>query len=472
MTEQNIELIQLGSLLFLSAYHIILFFQVRRFHYLYLGLLGLLILIRATLVSDGSGLMYSLIPSLSHITGHRIEGHMAYGVLVVAPMFFNDLYRYKSLEKYVRFFQLEGLLFFVVDLFIPNDSYKLFYLLTHNIFNISALGSIVLMVVIVARAMKEKKIGSKYIFCGLAICSVFAIGEVLKKSGWAPNFETQGPNLLNSGILLLFFFQSIALSAIYANSFKENELLNLGLEERVSSRTEQLSKSNLIRERFIKIMSHDFRAPMISLKSMLSLVVSNSISKQQSIELSKQIGVSLDRSLNMLDDLLEWSKASSESKVKIFKENIDLKKMISEVISFYEEIALIKSIQLKFKPGKHKRILVESDTNSTKVVVRNLVSNAIKFTENGGIIEVGFMKKGRTVEIFVADNGIGVPDTMKESIFEMESENRRVGTNNEKSTGVGLALCKDLVNQNGGKIWLEDNSPNGTIFIFTLNLSS
>ena len=114
--------------------------------------------------------------------------------------------------------------------------------------------------------------------------------------------------------------------------------------------------------------------------------------------------------------------------MKIFKENIDINKLISEVIAFYEDIALRKDIQLKFKPGKEKSVLVESDMNSTKVVVRNLISNAIKFSKPGGIVEIGFMRRSRIVEFFVADNGIGMTDEMKSTIFEMESK-KQTGRN-------------------------------------------
>ncbi len=468
MSEQNIELIQLGSLLFLSAYHVILFFQVRRYHYLYLALLGVVILTRAMLVDDGSGLLYELLPSLDHFTGRKIEAFVAFSTLVITPLFFNDLYRFPSLKKYVRFFQIEGFVFIAMVPLVPFEVVRGL----HNVFNISVVGVFVLVFVIVYKAILSKQVGAKYIFYGVIVCFVFVFVELVKRSNLTPEFEIQGPNLVNTGVLLLFFFQSISLSAIYAKSFRENERLNKGLEERVSTRTEQLSKSNLIKERFIKIVSHDFREPMISLKTMLALVESDSISKQQSIDLRKKIGLNLDRSLNMLDDLLEWTKASSESKVKIFKEPVDIKKLISDALIIFDDIATRKNISLQFDPKGEAPVLVNSDINSVKVVLRNLINNSIKFTGENGVVEAGFKRKGRLIEVFVADTGIGVPDEMKPTIFDMESANRRVGTGNEKSTGVGLALCKDLVTQNGGKIWLQDNFPAGTIFKFTLDLSS
>ena len=133
----------------------------------------------------------------------------AYCVGGLAPMFFYDLYPYRSLLKYVRIFQIQSLVFIVANLLVQDRSFQLFYELTHNVFNVSVIGAIVLMIVITTRAVREKRIGSKYIFYGLIICSLFVIGEVLKKSGWVPDFETNGPNLLNTGVLLLFFFQSI-----------------------------------------------------------------------------------------------------------------------------------------------------------------------------------------------------------------------------------------------------------------------
>ncbi len=436
---------------------------------MYLGLLGLAILIRAMLVDDGSGLLYQLIPAMDAVTGNRLQSLTAYSALALAPMFLYNLYQYPRFRNYIRFFQYEAGLFAVSVLIFPWDIH---YKVSHNIYNLSIIAAFVVVLFILLRAIKHKMVGAKSVLYGVVIGFAFIFLEIVKRSGFAPNFDIQGPNLVNTGIILMFFFMSIALSKIYAHLSQENEKLNRGLEERVSTRTEQLSKSNLIQERFIRIMSHDFRAPMASVKSMLGLMEDDAISKEQSKELQSKIKKSLDQSLEMLDDLLEWTKASSQSNIELLQEKIDLKKVIVELVDYFNATASDKGIRLELVPSGVRRTFVKSDANSIKVVIRNLISNAIKFTEKGGSIEVGYKRKGQTVEVIISDTGIGVPEEMKATIFEMDSKNKRLGTGNEKSTGVGLALCQDLINQNGGKIWLEENSPKGTIFKFTLEHSS
>ncbi|MEP5613970.1 MAG: sensor histidine kinase [Cyclobacteriaceae bacterium] len=468
MSEEHIEMIQLGSLLFLSAYHVILFFQIKRNYYLYLGLLGIMIFIRALLVDDGSRLLYSIFSSMDQLEGRKIEYLAAYSTLALAPMFIGDLFKFTRFEKYVKILKVEGLILMAFVLVMPYSIYRY----TLDIYHISMVGAFVLMFAIIFHAIKKKRTGARHILYGAIICFAFVLVEMLRNSRAISSFDVDGPNLVNTGVLAYFLFQSIALSAIYAKSFRENEQLNKELEERVSTRTEQLSKSNLIKERFLKIVSHDLRAPLGSLKSMLALLEAKSINEEQSQKLREKIGVSLKGSLDLLDDLLEWTQATSESKVQVRKERVNIVELIQSTVVLFEEIAQSKNIELTLSARSSLPVFVESDSNVARVVLRNLVNNAIKFTEKNGSVRVGVKRKGKTVEVHIEDDGIGIPDEMKQSIFEMESKNKRSGTHNEKSTGVGLALCKDLIFQNGGKIWVEDNAPKGTIFKFTLELSA
>jgi len=460
-------MIQLGSLLFLSAYHVILFFQIKRNYYVYLGLLGIMIFIRALLVDDGSRLLYSMFPAMDQLLGRKIEYLAAYSTLALAPMFIGDLFKFPKFNKYVRILKFEGTLLLIFVAITPYSIYSY----TLDVYHISMIGAFVLMFTILYCAIRKKRTGARYILYGAIICFAFVLVEMLMNSRVISNFDVRGPNLVNTGVLVYFFFQSIALSAIFAKSFRENEQLNKELEERVSTRTEQLSKSNLIKERFIKIVSHDLRAPLGSLKSMLALLGAKSINEEQSQKLREKIGISLTGSINMLDDLLEWTQATSESKVQVRKERVNIIELMQSTLALFGEIAFRKNIELTLNTKKSSPVFVVSDVNIAKVILRNLVNNAIKFTEKNGHVEVGLRRKGKSVEVYILDDGIGVPDEIKKSIFDMESKNKRAGTYNEKSTGVGLALCKDLILQNGGKIWVEDNVPKGTTFKFTLELS-
>ncbi len=462
MSEQQLEMIELGCLLFFSAYHIILYFQVRRKYYLYLGLLGLVVLVRATLVHDGSGLFFQIFSEIDTLTGRKIEYLAAYSALVLMPLFINDLYTFPSYSRYVKFFQYSGLTLITFVLLTPYQIYRE----TLNIYHLLMIGGFLLVFVIIYEAIRRNQTGAKFILYGVILCFGFVMVEMIKNSRVIPYFPTAGPNLVNTGVLIYFFFQSIALSAIFARSFRENNELNKELEERVSARTEQLSKSNLVKERFIRIVSHDLRSPLGTLQTTLALLDEGILSKKQTKELFRKISLNLDGISKMLDDLLDWTRATSGSEVKIHKEVIDLDRVIAGTIILFDDNASQKKIDLYFK--KPLKVQVYSDNNAIKVILRNLISNAIKFTKRGGKVIVSYKRKSDVVEVSVADTGIGIPSEMKESIFHMNSKNRRMGTNNEKSTGIGLALCYDLTKQIGEKIWVEDNGAVGSVFKFTI----
>ena len=458
MTEQNLEMVQIGCLLFFSAYHMILYFQIKRRYYLYLFLLGLAVLIRASLVYDGSGIFYDLFPQADFFLARKIEFLVVYSTLFLAPMFINDLFSYRTYARYIKFFQIEGSLLMAFVLFAP---YSLFRQ-TLDIYHLSMIGSFILVFIMLFRAMRNKRTGANQVFYGVVVCFVFVFIEMLKNSQLA-NFSTTGPNLVNSGVVLFFFFQSTALSAIFAKSFKENKRLNEELEGRVSARTEQLTKSNVVKERFIRIVSHDLRGPLGNLKTMIGLVNSNVINKKQSSQIMEKIDDNLNDSLDMLDNLLDWTKATTETELKTFNERILINEIIETTIHLHQDFADQKQIKLKFKKP-HKPVYADTDTNAIKVILRNLIHNGIKFSKNGGEVSIKLDKEGDSIVTSIIDNGIGVPEEMKETLFEMDPRNSRLGTNKEKSTGVGLALCKDLVTQIGGEIWVEDNDPEGSVF--------
>lgn len=460
-------MIEIGCILLIAVYHIILFFQIKRNYYLYLGLGALMVVVRALLVDDGSGLLFQLLPDLDRLSGRKIEYFVTYSNLFLLPMFIGDLYKLPKTKRYIKFFQVVGLLLLLTVLITPYSIFRS----TLNVFHVAMLGSFMLVFYILYRAVKSRQVGSKVILIGMFIAFAFVFVEMLKNSRVVPNFDTIGPNLVNTGVVIFFFFQSIALSKIFAKSFAENSKLNRELEERVAARTEQLTKSNLVKERFIQIVSHDIRSPLSNLKALLPLMAEGDIDTNDTKRVFKKIEINLEGSLDMLDELMEWTKTTSEAKSKVYRERINIVNLIEEGLMLFEQVAIKKEIELVFDK-KQDQLHVDSDRNAAKVILRNLISNALKFTDTGGIVRVELQIKSNRVEVAVSDTGIGIPDKMKRTLFEMNTKNKRLGTANEKSTGIGLSLCRDLLNQNGGEIWIENNDPRGSVFKFVLDASS
>lgn len=465
MEKQDLEMIELGCLLVMAAYHTVLYFQVRRKYYLYLGLLCFIVLLRATLVYDGSQLFTELFPSVSRGIRWKIEYLASYAALPLLPMFIFDLFPIKVYQNYLRFFQICGATLMALVLVTPHR----IFLYSLNIYHLLMVAAFVLVFVMLWRAMKRRKVGAKAIFWGLAVCFVFVAIEMLKNSG-AVKIDTGGPNLVNTGVVSYLFFQSVALSTIFAKSFTENQQLTRELEEKVAARTEQLSKSNLVKDRFIQVVSHDLRSPLGNLKATVDLLQSGTISEKDSKQLLEKINKRVDQSLGMLDDMLEWSKVSV-SKVSMEEVSINLNELIEDAVDLAEENAYAKEIALKFVTKE--QLHIDADKNAVQVIIRNLLSNAIKFTPRGGSVTLILDKAEGQVRVKVIDSGIGIPDDMKATLFDMERKNSRAGTEQEQSSGVGLALCRDLIQQIGGRITVDDNpGASGTVFTCWFKMSS
>lgn len=446
----------------MCSYHLILFIQVKKASYAYLAAICFMVFMRALLVDDGSQIMYDFFPGLTQNWGRTIEYTAAYSTLFLTPLFINSLFPSDRYTKYIKFFTYIGVVLIIIVLFTPYPVFKA----TLNVYHGLMIGNFVLVFTMLYRAYRLKLTGYKPIVWGIGICFVFVFIEIMKNADIA-DFNIPGPNLVGTGVVLYLFFQAIALSAIFANSFNENHKLNKELEERVAQRTELLTKSNVIKENLIKIVSHDLRSPLTTLKDLLSLEEHNVLSEKERKGLYETVQGRVDNTLDMLDDLLAWASSQvNSSDFKIYPEKLSLKKNVARSIRIYENDMVAKSISLENKLSD--KITIISDKNVLSLVVRNLINNAIKFTPNDGKIEISADTNDELVILKVKDNGIGMPDPIKESLFQIDKSNQRIGTQNEKSVGIGLTLCKELVDQNGGEIWAQDN-PDGRGSMFCVS---
>lgn len=462
--QQQIELMEIGSIAIFAAYNIVLYSQVGRNHYLYLGLMSLFIFLRATLVDDGSMVFYSFFSDVSLTMGRKIEFFSSYTGAPLSVLFAYSLYPYQPLKKYINVFLVVSGVFLAIVLVTPYS----FFFHTLELYNVVILTSYVLMYTILIRAIRQKKVGSMFVFTGTVLCFLFVVAELLKISGVV--FVNAGPNLINTGFVIFLFFQSVALSEIFAYSFKENKELNKNLEKRVEEKTREISRSSLLRDTLIRIVSHDIRGPLSNLKSVITLVREEQVGIEQAKEFMGTIDKGVDHTIQMLDELMEWGHAASQDK-RIDQEELVLKEIIVSTMEHMKRH--IDSKQLSFELSGDVEAKCQFDKNALKVVMRNLFSNAVKFTEKGGAINVHVMEGADDIVIDIKDTGIGIPEGMKANLFEMKKDNKRVGTDNEKSSGVGLFICKDLITQNGGMLSVKDNPDGkGTIFTFTLKKSS
>jgi len=229
----------------------------------------------------------------------------------------------------------------------------------------------------------------------------------------------------------------------------------------------QLIQLNSDKDRFISILAHDLRSPFNSLLGFVGLLKKNL--HVYSIEKIEKMVESIDcvsrRTYDLLEETLLW--ASVQSKKTIYSPSIvNIDAAITEVINILEPIAKLKNIKIEYVDKKE--IQLNIDIYMFKAILRNLISNAIKFTREGGNIEILAAYTESETTIKVSDNGVGMRPEFIKTLFDFSYFQSNKGTANEVGTGLGLILCKEFVVKHGGKIWIESTINKGTVVSFTL----
>jgi signal transduction histidine kinase len=240
------------------------------------------------------------------------------------------------------------------------------------------------------------------------------------------------------------------------------------IEKQKSSLTkqaEELQELNHLKDKLFSIISHDLRSPLGALKGMLSILDMGGLSEQELQSISKDVRKRLEGVDTSLNNLLLWSKSQMIGE-KSAKESVALHSLVEGKFNLYSANAENKKITLHNLIPKEISILV--DSNHLRAILRNLIGNAIKFTPENGKIEVSAVEKESFVEISVKDTGIGMTAEQISNLFDNKTHFTTRGTNNEKGTGLGLLLCKEFVEKEGGRIWVESQIGQGSTFIVAL----
>ena len=238
----------------------------------------------------------------------------------------------------------------------------------------------------------------------------------------------------------------------------------------------QLQKKNLrelnaTKDKFFSIIAHDLRSPLNQLIG-LSEILQNMIKSEQredAIRLVNIINESAKSGRMLLENLLEWSRSQTGS-INFGPESLDLSIVTQEVVDLVAQNANQKEISIvsKIKTGT----IAFADINMVKTILRNLISNSIKFTPFGGEIKLDAKVSKDIITYAVTDNGIGIDDSDIKKLFRMDINPKTIGKSKEKGTGLGLILCKEFVEINGGEIWVESTLGKGSSFVFSLPIAN
>ncbi len=226
----------------------------------------------------------------------------------------------------------------------------------------------------------------------------------------------------------------------------------------------ELNISSREKDRILRTVAHDLRNPLGGIASLCTLLLLEDDLNAEQKEMVELVKESARNSLELINEILE---ATNSTDRPLQKESVDVNALVHNSVEL-----------LRFKAAeKNQRIKLELLTNTRSIcanrekiwrVLGNLISNAIKFSKEGGEITVSLVDEANEVKIAVTDQGIGIPDHLKNQIFNMFTDAKRPGTNGEKSFGLGLSICKQIIEKHQGKIWFESNLDKGTTFYIRL----
>lgn len=303
--------------------------------------------------------------------------------------------------------------------------------------------------------------------------------QILKKDNDIKQLEFERQRffqriLIIISILFLIILVGGAMSFRYIR--RSNKLLeqkNIEFENaniKLIESEKNLRELNATKDKLFSIIAHDLKNPFNALMGFSDLLDKNYNFLSEE-ERKEYIGVVSDSTQNLyklLDNLLQWTRTQTGA-ITYISENFKLYPLIKQEVDILSPNADKKKININLKVDETQNVF--ADKNSIATVVRNLVSNAIKFTSNGGWIEIDAKQNNKYVEISVSDSGIGIKGDDIDKIFMLDSSFTTKGTANESGTGLGLLLCKEFVEKNNGKIWAESKKGKGSTFYFTLPLS-
>lgn len=245
-----------------------------------------------------------------------------------------------------------------------------------------------------------------------------------------------------------------------------NELLAEKNNE-ITENNIKLENLNATKDKFFSIIAHDLKNPFNTIMGFTDILIRKGddidhIKRDRFIKLIHESTVNIYK---LLENLLFWSR-SQTGRLKYAPVNLNLLEIINECLNVLKPTANKKDIEIEVNVKED--ITIKGDGNMIKTVIRNLVSNAIKYTPKGKITVGTYSQDDNYQVVYIQDNGVGIKSEDIDLIFKVSSVKSKEGTHGEKGTGLGLIICKEFIEKNGGKIWVESDLNKGSVFYFSI----
>ncbi|HTD40107.1 MAG TPA: tetratricopeptide repeat-containing sensor histidine kinase, partial [Mucilaginibacter sp.] len=279
-------------------------------------------------------------------------------------------------------------------------------------------------------------------------------------------------------VFLVIIIAMIGITAIYYKQKKKQQQVNAMLEHKnaevleqkadLDQQTVKLNDLNTLKDRLIAILAHDLRAPLSTLRGLFDLLQDDTISHEEMLAMIPDVLKKLEYTSDFLDTLLFWINSQMETFDKAVK-NFSVRDVIVGETENYHEQASRKGISLI--ENVPDELTAFADPSSVQIVVRNLITNAIKFSGKDDVIEVSAVQEEDNILIKIKDTGQGMTPEQSRKLFKSKVDSK-TGTSNEQGTGMGLLFCKDLVEKCNGRIWVKSKQGMGSEFSFTVPKAS
>ena len=468
-TSDNMNMIHIfsfGILLIMALYHFLLYWFRRSEKYNLYFMLACISLALMSL-SIGERTMFLLFPDIPVVLFMKIW------YSTVACVGFMNLFLYYffpgSISKLtIRLISIFYILNTLLAFILPVSGYTVII----NYMLLIVLISFLYLFWVSFKCLLEKRPFSTLVFVGLLIPIIVGANDILFAMDLIVT-GYYGP----IGYLAYVFTQSIIISYKFSTSYKQVESLtrelessNLVLEQKVKDRTQELATTNeelknlvATKDKFISVITHDLRNSFQALKN-LSDNLSESVRRKEQeniTDLAEWISKASAQTNKLLENLVEWSRIQS-GKMAFTPECFNLHNLSQDILQMFAYSLTQKNISLSSEISKHQ--MVYADYNMLFLIMRNLMSNAVKFTEKGGKIKISSRIEKDEIIISVIDNGIGISHGRQNTLFMIEKAYSTSGTENEKGSGLGLLLCYECVLKHNGKIVVDSEPGKGTAF--------
>jgi len=282
--------------------------------------------------------------------------------------------------------------------------------------------------------------------------------------------ELRKTEFIRNILVVVVALTAILLFTVYRSGQRRKQInaLLLQHQEEMEKRSKELEQLNEVKDKFFSIISHDLRSPINALAGLMDLLDKGAIASHELPTAIKELRIRFNHTRSLMNNLLDWTVLQMD-KMNLQAGNIQLHKLAEENI---ELVGSIQNKKIKMVNSVPENAIGYGDSNTINLVIRNLMTNSIKFTNDGGEISISAESQGKDWVISVRDNGIGMSADIQKKLFDKINPYSTRGTANEKGTGLGLILCKEFVEKNGGRIWVESKENEGSTFWFTVPKAS